>query len=264
MTTKDRRPTTDDRGCRRHAPEAPFDVTIHPDRPGQSDTNPDRSDRSGRDEGGAGPLIFCGMCGALNPAGKFFCAACGTTLVDAFHATEGLRVFERADSASRLIEIVPSGNELDVVEDPNAPGDFVRVRLMSGKLGYIRLQDAEANAAGAVTNPGGGRGLRQSPAPNINTNARGCVTPAGALFGLALVLALGALMIAIIVRSDTYDRGTMGLLFCFGIGPLLLLTVALYLYARSRDDRMMDAEEEARLVEDEDSAPGPDPGSGTS
>ncbi|MDQ2655061.1 MAG: hypothetical protein M3Z20_18675, partial [Chloroflexota bacterium] len=54
-------------------------------------------------------LIYCGLCGALNPASNHFCAACGTTLVDAFHATEGLRVFERPDPAARLIEILPSG-----------------------------------------------------------------------------------------------------------------------------------------------------------
>ena len=78
--------------------------------------------------GERGQLIYCGMCGALNPYTNFYCAACGTTLVDAFHANEGLRVYERPDSASRLITIVPSGSELDIVEDPNAPEDFVRVR----------------------------------------------------------------------------------------------------------------------------------------
>jgi len=41
-------------------------------------------------------------------------------LVDAFHATEGLRVFERPDAASRIIEIVPSGTELDIDDDPDA------------------------------------------------------------------------------------------------------------------------------------------------
>lgn len=187
------------------------------------------------------PLIFCGMCGALNPAGTFYCAACGTTLVDAFHATEGLRVYERPDSASRLIEIVPSGTELDVVDDPNLSEDFVRVRLMSGKLGYIRLQEVDALAA-----TGQARGAR--PAPDINTNARGCVTPLAALGALALVLVLGILMLVIMVRSDTYDQGTMLLLFCVGLGPLLLLTVAIYLYARSRDDRLTAEDEDARAA----------------
>lgn len=185
------------------------------------------------------PLIFCGMCGALNPAGTFYCAACGTTLIDAFHATEGLRVYERPDSASRLIEIVPSGTELDVVEDPNLGEDFVRVRLIAGKLGYIRLQEVDALA---LTGPAG----TAAPAPDINTNARGCVTPLAALGALALVLVLGILMLVIIAQSNTYDQGTMMLLFCIGLGPLLLLTVAVYLYARSRDDRLNAEDEDVR------------------
>lgn len=182
------------------------------------------------------------MCGALNPTGTFYCAACGTTLVDAFHATEGLRVYERPDSASRLIEIVPSGTELDVVEDLSLSEDFVRVRLISGRLGYIRLQEVDALA---LTGQVG----TATPAPDINTNARGCVTPLAALGALALVLMLGVLMLVIMVRSDTYDQGTMMLLFCVGLGPLLLLTVAIYLYARSRDDRLNAEEEDARANE---------------
>src|SRR5699024_8475881 len=109
-------------------------VTTPPDQPRPED-------REAR-----GPLIFCGMCGALNPSTNYYCAACGTTLVDAFHATEGMRVYEQPDSASRLIEIVPAGNELEVIEDPDAPEDFVRVRLEYGRLGYIRLSDVEALA----------------------------------------------------------------------------------------------------------------------
>src|SRR5688572_33296039 len=91
------------------------------------------------------------MCGALNPAGRYYCAACGTTLVDAFHATEGLRVYERPDTASRLVEIVPSGTEPEVAEDPDAPEDFVRVRLAYGRLGYIRLRDVEAMATSVTS-----------------------------------------------------------------------------------------------------------------
>jgi hypothetical protein len=37
----------------------------------------------------------------------------------------------------------------------------------------------------------------------------------------------------------------MLLLFCVGLGPLLLLTVAIYLYARSREDRLRAEEEDA-------------------
>jgi len=201
---------------------------------------PDESSEETETTGGEG-LIFCGMCGALNPAGRHYCAACGTTLVDAFHATEGLRVYERPDSASRLIEIVASGTELEIVEDPDAPEDFVRVRLPYGRLGYIRLKEVEAMAEAAGA-PVGGRVVassrRSRPAPDINTHATGCISSTAALGALALLVAIGALMLVLLARSDTYDQGTILLVFCFGLGPFLLLTVAVYLYAKSREDRL--------------------------
>lgn len=183
---------------------------------------------------GRRPLIFCGMCGALNPATSFYCAACGTTLVDAFHATEGLRVYEFPDSASRLIEIVPSGTELDIVEDPNSPEDFVRVRLEYGRLGYIRLQDV-ATMAEVPRGPGDPDSAAELA---INTNARGCVSSTGALASIGLVIVLAILMLVVIERASIYDQGTLAIIFCLGIGPLLAMTVLLYLYARGREDRI--------------------------
>lgn len=190
-----------------------------------------------------GPLIFCGMCGALNPSTNFYCAACGTTLVDAFHATEGLRVYERPDSASRMIEIVPAGKELEIVEDPNAPTDFVRVRLEYGRLGYIRLSDVEALADRTTIQP------RTTPAgrplPDENTHATGCISSTAALGAVALVGMLGLLIIVIAWRANTYDQGTLALVFCVGVLPLMLMTVAFYLYAKSREDRYADDDDEA-------------------
>ncbi len=186
---------------------------------------------------GRGPLIFCGMCGALNPAESFFCAACGTTLVDAFHATEGLRVYERPDSASRLIEIVSAGTELEIVEDDAAPADFPRIRLPNGRLGYIRMQEVAALADPNRTTTVGGRNQ-----PDINSNARGCVTPTAALGALALAVVIATLLLVIIVRANVYDQGILGLFFCVFVAPLLLLTIGLYLYARSREERLEDVE----------------------
>jgi hypothetical protein len=202
----------------------------------------DQPDREALLRSDGRPLIFCGMCGALNPASNHYCAACGTTLVDAFHATEGLRVYERPDSASRLVEIIPSGTELDIVTEKEPHEDFVRVRLpRSSKLGYIRLQEVQAlaNAEPVVYPPG-------FAPPDINTNARGCVSPVGALGAIALVLVLIALLIVVLAKSDTYDQGTMLILGCFGLGPLLVITVAIYLYASSRDSRLQAEEDDAR------------------
>jgi hypothetical protein len=185
-----------------------------------------------------GPLIFCGMCGALNPAGRYFCAACGTTLVDAFHATEGLRVYERPDSASRLIEIVTAGTELDIVEDEAAPDDFPRIRLPNGRLGYIRLQEVDA-----LADPNRAVAANRVNQPDINSNARGCVTPTAALGALVLAVVIATLMLVIILRANVYDQGILTLFFCVAVAPLLLLTIGLYLYSRSREDRL--AEEES-------------------
>lgn len=195
--------------------------------------------RNPLDDAGSG-LIYCGLCGALNPATNHYCAACGTTLVDAFHANEGLRVYERPDPASRLIEIVTAGTELDIVEDPNAPADYVRIRLSRGRLGYIRLGDVAASDGGpAPAQPQAPRGL---PVPDINTHARGCVSTTGALAALVLLVVAAVFGVVIIRNAGPTDSGILTLFFCVTVGPLLLLTVGLYVGARSREDRL---EEEA-------------------
>jgi hypothetical protein len=53
----------------------------------------------------------------------------------------------------------------------------------------------------------------------------------------------------LLAKADTYDQGTILLVFCFGVGPFLVLTIAVYLYAKSREDRLADEEdEEAELA----------------
>ena len=187
---------------------------------------------------GRGGLIFCGMCGALNPSTNFYCAACGTTLVDAFHATEGLRVFERPDPAARLIEILPSGGELEIVADAAAPVDWIRIRLPYGRLGYVRAADAAADLA----EPGTPMPARFRP-PDINTNARGCVSSAAALWALALLVVVAILGVVILLRARPEDAGLLSVVFCITLGPLILLTIGAYVAARTREDDL--AEEEA-------------------
>jgi hypothetical protein len=189
---------------------------------------------------GGSTVIYCGLCGALNPATSYYCAACGTTLVDAFHATEGLRVFERPDPAARLIEILPSGRELEVLADPSAPVDWVRIRLPYGRLGYIRAADA---ATGAPAVPFSAR------PPDINVNARGCVTSTAALWALALLVVVALFGVVIVFRARPQDAGLLGLVFCITLGPLILLTIGAYVAARTREDQL--AYEEAEEGEGE-------------
>ncbi|MDQ3043794.1 MAG: hypothetical protein M3R06_01400, partial [Chloroflexota bacterium] len=126
----------------------------------------------------------------------------------------------------------PTGTELEIVEDPAAPSDFVRVRLERGRLGYIRLQEVEALAVGDVPS--------DPRAPDINLNARGCVTPGAALAALVLLVVAGALLLVVMIRSNLYDAGVLGLVFCVGVLPLMLLTIGLFLYARAREERLVD------------------------
>ncbi len=198
---------------------------------GESISGDDPTDRAG--------LIFCGQCGALNPRTNHFCAACGGTLLDAFHASEGLRVYDRADTASRLIEIVKPGSELDIVEDPDAPDTYVRVKLAHGRLGYIRLEDIDALASAPRANrPALG-------SPDINVAARGCVTQTGALAALVLLVVIGALIFYYVKQSDTPETGIIALAACFTVGPLLAITIGLYVFSRARDERMEYDEAEA-------------------
>jgi hypothetical protein len=202
--------------------------------------------RSGVDLGSDGDsergnLIFCGMCGALNPSTNYYCAACGSTLVDAFHATEGLRVFEKADAASRIIEIVSAGSELDIVDDPEAPSDYIRIRLPSGKLGYVRLGEL-ANFS-SRSNAGS-----SSDESDINTNARGCVSTPAALASLALLVLLAGFAVYLLNQDNSSDAGFLALITCVVIGPIALLMIFLYLMARDREDRRL---EEAELDQSE-------------
>lgn len=199
--------------------------------PGSGDTPVQSAERAA--------LIYCGQCAALNPATNYFCAACGATLVDAFHAAEGMRVYDRPDTASRVIDIVPAGAELGLVDDPDAPADFIRVKLEHGRLGYIRVGDIEALAATAV--------LPDDPlgTPDVNTNARGCITQTGALAALGLMLMLTVLAFVYASQTTVQEQGIVALVACVSLGPLIIVTIAFYIYARSRDERLeLEAEEE--------------------
>ncbi len=189
----------------------------------------------GEDPDDRGMLIFCGMCGALNPSHNFYCAACGTTLVDAFHATEGLRVFERPDAASRIIEIVPPGSELEVDEDPDAPADYTRIRLKNGRIGYIRLAEVASLATRQLSSPSATPG-------NINTNARGCVSSTAAIASLVLLILLSTFAFYLLNQEDSGDAGFLALITCLIVAPIALLMIFLYLMARDREDRFNEAE----------------------
>ena len=200
------------------------------DREGSENREPlEYSGRSG--------LIYCGLCGALNPSSNHYCARCGSTLVDAFHATEGLRVFQLPDDASRIVQIVSSGTSLEVLPDDDAPADYARIRLGDGRLGYVKLSDVIGSKAEAPS-------ASTSMLPDINTNARGCVTPGAMLAAIALVIVLSVLLFIVFTRGREEDTGIVLLIYCVSVVPLIGLLVALYISARAHEDRLLAAEEE--------------------
>jgi hypothetical protein len=193
-------------------------------------------------------LLYCGLCGALNPSTNHFCARCGSTLVDAFHPTEGLRVFQRPDDASRIVEILTSGAPVDLLPDRDAPLDYARVRLEDGRLGYVKQTDLAAQqieASGEVD-----QSFDANP-PDINTNARGCVTPGAALGAIGLMVVLSVLLFVVFDQGRDEDTGIILLFFCITVVPILVLLVALYISARAREDRRLADEEDAIAAQSE-------------
>lgn len=197
---------------------------------------PSDNDRTSQNEpldySGRSGLIYCGLCGALNPSSNHFCARCGSTLVDAFHATEGLRVFQFPDDASRIVQIVTSGTTLEVMPDEDAPADYARIRLVDGRIGYVKLSEVNRSTTGAASLPA-------EQIPDINTNARGCVTPGALLASIALVMVLSVLLFIVFTRGREEDTGIVLLFYCVTVVPLVGLLVALYVSARAREDKLI-------------------------
>ena len=106
---------------------------------------------------------------------------------------------------------------------------------MYGRLGYVQA----AEAAAALTEPAAGNRLRP---PDINTNARGCVTSSAALWALALLVVTGVFAVVIVARARPEDAGLLGGVFCITLGPLILLTIGAYVAARTREDQLSDDE----------------------
>ena len=85
-------------------------------------------------------VIYCGSCGALNPRANHFCANCGHQLVDAYHAADGLRVYQTPDPAAPLVDLVSPNLEVTVIDtDEPLPNDFAKIALPDGRIGYVWL-----------------------------------------------------------------------------------------------------------------------------
>lgn len=176
-------------------------------------------------------VIYCGSCGAMNPRANHYCSACGHQLVDAYHPSEGLRVYLTPDPSAALVEIVDPGSDITVVETDEAlPADFAKVLLEDGRLGYVRLREVESAAEGVPA--------RRQPT--------GCISSTAVLAIMALLVMAATLVLVTAVRGGggNDSNNFIAVLACITIVPFLLLVVGLYLYMRKREEDLEDDDDD--------------------
>ncbi|HUG14933.1 MAG TPA: hypothetical protein VMM78_07910 [Thermomicrobiales bacterium] len=173
-------------------------------------------------------VLYCGSCGALNPRTNHFCSACGHQLVDAFHASEGLRVYATPDPGASLVEIVDAGTPLVVLPTEEVlPADFAKVNLEDGRVGYVRLREVETGAGAAAD---------VTPRTPV-----GCVSSTSVVAILALLMLIGALVLVTAFRSPDPNADFIAVLACVTVVPFLVFVIGFYLYVRKREDEIRDA-----------------------
>lgn len=183
----------------------------------------------------SGPVgvIYCGTCGALNPRTNHYCSACGHQLVDAYHASEGLRIYLTPDPGAALVDIVDPGSDITVVEtDEQLPTDFAKVHLGDGRIGYVRLREVE-QVAGAVEADAQPREQRA-----------GCISSTAVLAILALMLLTSTLVLITAFQSNDPNADFISVIACFTVVPFFMLVVGFYLYVRKREQEMLDDDED--------------------
>jgi hypothetical protein len=183
-------------------------------------------------------VIYCGSCGALNPRTNHYCSACGHQLVDAYHASEGLRVYATPDPGAPLVEILDAGTDLTVVStDEQLPTDFAKVTLEDGRLGYVHLREVDAAVEG------GGYAERREPV--------GCISSTALLAIAALLVLSVALIFLTASRSGDANASLIAVLGCAFVVPFLLVVVGFYFYVRKREDELLEERDSSVEISDD-------------
>lgn len=177
-------------------------------------------------------ILYCGSCGAMNPRTNHYCSACGHALVDAYHASEGLRVYTTADTGAALVDIVDPGADITVLETSETlPSDFVKVSLPDGRTGYVRLREVE-RVAGDV-----------APQEPTRREPVGCISSSALLAIIALSVVVAALALVTAFQSTDANADFLAVLSCIVVVPFYILVIGFYLYVRKREEEI--AEERA-------------------
>lgn len=191
-------------------------------------------------------ILYCGSCGALNPRTNHYCSACGHALVDAYHASEGLRIYATPDTGAALVDIVDPGADIVVVETTESlPGDFIKISLPDGRIGYVRLREVEQVAGDAVQS----EPTRREPV--------GCISSTALLAIMILAAVVGALAMVTAFRSTDANADFLSVLSCIVVVPFFVLVIGFYLYVRKREDEIL--EERDSLQQEPPAAPAVDP-----
>jgi hypothetical protein len=177
-------------------------------------------------------ILYCGSCGAMNPRTNHYCSACGHALVDAYHASEGLRIYMTPDTGATLVDIVDPGSDITVLETTESlPSDFIKVSLPDGRSGYVRLREVEQIAgAPSVSEP-----TRREPV--------GCISSTGLLAIILLSIVVAALALVTAFRSTDANADFLAVLSCIVVVPFFMLVIGFYLYVRKREDEIAEERE---------------------
>jgi len=163
--------------------------------------------------------------------------------VDAYHASEGLRVYATPDPSSPLVEILDAGSDLTVVStDEQLPADFAKVTLEDGRLGYVHLREVDSAVEA------GADGERREPV--------GCVSSTALLAIMALLVVSVALIFLTASRSGDANASLIAVLGCALVVPFLFVVVGFYFYVRKREDELLDERDEAAGATADDRLPG--------
>jgi hypothetical protein len=185
-------------------------------------------------------VIYCGSCGALNPRANHFCANCGHQLVDAYHASEGLRVYQTPDPAAPLVEIVDPNLEVTVLEtDEPLPADFAKIALPDGRIGYVWLREVEQALPELRVTGAKGRPL-------------GCISSTAILAVIALMFLGGLLVLLVGFRSNDGTADFLSVLTCITLVPTIIAVAFFYFYTRKREQELL---AEANFSERESATP---------
>lgn len=172
-------------------------------------------------------VIYCGSCGALNPRVNHFCANCGHQLVDAYHASEGLRVYLTPDPAAPLVEIVDPNLEISVLEtDEPLPADFAKVALPDGRIGYVWLREVE-------------QALPELRVVGAKGRPLGCISSTAILAVIALMFLGGLLVLLVGFRSNDGTADFLAVLACLTLAPTIIAVAFFYFYTRKREQELL-------------------------